>query len=43
LKPYFFLFVLSAIFSLNTVSAQGLTQEHKQYIRSFIAAVKNQD
>lgn len=43
MKPYFFLFVLSAIFSLNTVSAQGLTQEHKQYIRSFIAAVKNQD
>jgi hypothetical protein len=38
-----FLFILLTILSINAVSAQGLTQEHKQHVRSFIAAVKNQD
>ena len=38
----FLLFFLTILF-FNAVSAQGLTQEHKQHVRSFIAAVKNQD
>jgi hypothetical protein len=37
------LIFLFTILSINAVSAQGLTQEQKQHVQSFIAAVKNQD
>ncbi len=38
-----FLFILLTILNINAFSAQGLTQEHKQHVQSFIAALKKQN